>query len=149
MTAYHHVRSREIAVVLSEKCPKAPSILSAAKGSCDKLVAHMTAERRDLNFVPGKEHRWQVDLIEDELREVLTTFLDTFLRHAPNDRFDPKALAELQKMKQPRTARGQIPPANATGATGPGPPFAREQIPPANATGATDPGPPLGFGFWE
>ncbi len=75
----------------------------------------MTAERRNLNLVPGKVHLWQVGLIEDELRKVLTTFL----RHAPNDRFDPKALAELQKMTQPQTAREQIPPANFTGKTCP------------------------------
>ncbi len=81
-------------------CPAVSSILSAAKESCDKQVAHMTARRRDLNFDPGNTYLWQVGQIEDELRRVLTTFL----RYAANDRFDPKAWAGLQKVTQPQTA---------------------------------------------
>jgi len=96
--------------------PTAPSILIDAKKSCDKQVAHMTARRRDLNFVPSKMHFWPVVKIEDELRQVLTTFL----RHVPNNLFDPEALAGLQKFRsvtQPQTAREQLPLANLTAKT--------------------------------
>ena len=55
--------------------PAVSSILEDAKTSCDKQVAHMTVMRRDLNFDPGYTYHWPVVKIEDELRQVLTTFL--------------------------------------------------------------------------
>jgi hypothetical protein len=76
------------------RCLVPSQVLCDAKKAADKQVMHMTAARRNLNFVPGNEHFWPVDDIERELLGALRVFLGA----VPTTLVDPTALANLQQM---------------------------------------------------
>jgi hypothetical protein len=69
--------------------------LVEAKRNADRQIAHITSDRRNLNFVPGTEYRWKIDITESELRRTLSLFL----QYASAELFDAFALAELQRIQ--------------------------------------------------
>jgi hypothetical protein len=87
---------RHISWRTGNRCRPTPSPnLIEAKKKADRQIAHITSDRRDLNLVPGIEHRWKVDVIEGELRGILSQLL----QHVPEGLFDPIALAGLREIQ--------------------------------------------------
>jgi hypothetical protein len=78
----------------STRSPAPSTDVCDAKEAANKQIAHITAVRRDRNFVRGNEYRWQIDEIERELVAVLRQFLAV----APEAKFDLLALAELRAL---------------------------------------------------
>jgi hypothetical protein len=72
--------------------PAQTPVLIAARTPTNKQIAHMTAERRNLNFVPDQRYEWFVGEIERDLLAVLRRFLDV----AKPELFDPGSLRSLQ-----------------------------------------------------
>lgn len=98
------------------RCPMPSRVLRDAKEAADKQVMHMTAARRNLNFVPGNEHYWPVDHIERELLGTLRVFLGA----APPNLVEPAALAKLQHLtsRTPEATSGTMTPTGHVSATG-------------------------------
>jgi hypothetical protein len=88
------------------RCPMPSQILRDAKKAADKQVMHMTAARRNLNFIPGNEHYWPVDDIERELLGALRAFLGAVTPAL----VDSTALASLQHLasRTPVATSGMI-----------------------------------------
>lgn len=89
--------------------PQPSTLLKDAKKRADRQVAHVTAERRDLNFVEGNTFNWKIGQLVAELRATLAVFL----RHAPAGSLDATALVNLQVLAAPppswaATSRGSI-----------------------------------------
>jgi hypothetical protein len=76
------------------RCPVPSQYLRHAKKAADRHVMHMTAARRNVNFVRGIEHLWSIDVIEGELLGTLRIFLGA----VPTTLVDFTALVKLGSM---------------------------------------------------
>jgi hypothetical protein len=74
------------------RAPAPSTQIRLCKEAASKQIMHITAARRDLNFVPGNEFNWPIDDLERDLLGVLRLFLAT----TTEAQFDPLALADLR-----------------------------------------------------
>ena len=104
------------------RAPVPSATLKDAKVRADRQVAHVTSERKNLNFSAGNSFEWQVGPIVAELRTVLAAFLNSV----------PLGLLDPQRAWSPRLLATPLAPAPSIPAAGYS--MVAKTCPPDNAT---------------